>query len=264
MASASNGVGLCYLSGLNEPISDGTILAVAFKTHVYARDYFAVEYLDVTFDEYDNELANCRHNSLKTAINIYRQWRNKDRLQNNLHRFSILLEKAQSTYGQFYVTEEPVLSYLCWCVQTRHGKIQTRVKELHLCSVSNISLAGGTEGDGLLHNHEFMHCENTDCNSRGSEYQHTTSLHDQSRRDCECHRSTIEEWSEKLAEERHSEVRNSVPRTFSPYMRPGNSPTREVGAHPKNSKAYAEDTSNKEIITNGSTSKVPKGTEISQ
>ena len=80
MATASDGVGLCYLSRENEPISDATILAVAAKTHVHTRDYFAVEYLDVSFDEYDNEYENCMRNRLDTAINIYRQWHNKDRL----------------------------------------------------------------------------------------------------------------------------------------------------------------------------------------
>ena len=261
MASASNDLGLCYLSGRNEPISDATILAVALKTHVHTRDYFAVEYLDVTFDEYDNEYENCRHNSLDTAINVYRQWQNKDRLQNNLHRFSVLLEEAQSNHGRFCVTEEPVLSSLCCCVQARYGKIQTTVKELNLCSVSSISLVDCIEGDGLLHNHEIMDCENTDNNSHGSRFQHVTSLHDQGRRVCECHRATIKERSEKLAEDRLSMIRNSTPRTFSPYMRPGNSQSRDVLAHPKNSKAYA-DTSNKEIITDSSTSRVKKGTNF--
>ena len=261
MACASNGVGLCYLSGLNEPISDATILAVASKTHMHTRD-FAVEYLGFTFDEYNNEYENCRHHSFDTAINIYRQWQNKDRLQNNLHRFSVLLDKAQSIHGKFCVTDEPVLSCLCWCVQTRYGKIQTRVKELDLCSVSSMPLADGTEVNSLLQNHEFMDCENTDCNSLASGYQQKTSLHDQSRRVCECHGSTTKEWSEKLAEEQVSLFRNSVPRTFSPYMRPGNSQRRDAWANPKHSKGYAEDTSNKEIITDSSTSRVQKRTNF--
>ena len=267
MATASDGVGLCYLSRENEPISDATILAVAAKTHVHTRDYFAVEYLDVSFDEYDNEYENCMRNRLDTAINIYRQWHNKDRLHNNLHRFSILLEEAQSKHGRFYVTEEPVLSFLCCCVQTKYGKIQTRVKELDLCSVSSLSLADGTKGDIVLPN-EFMDCENTDCNSHGSGYQHVTSLHDQSRRVRESHGSTMKEWSERMAEERLSMFKNSIPGTFSLY-KPGNSHRREVSsrtehrANPNNVKIDIEDTSNKEVISNCSLSRVRKANKYS-
>ena len=267
MASASDGGDLCYLSRQNEPISDATILAVATKTQVHTRDYFAVDYLDVSFDEYDNEYENCMHNRLDTAINIYRQWHNKDRLHNNLHRFSILLEEAQSKYGKFYVTEEPLLSSLCCCVQTRYGKIQTRVKELDLCSVSSISLADGTKSDILLPT-EFMDCENTDCNCQWSGYQHVTSPHDQSRK-VESHGSTMKEWSERMAEERLSMFKDSIPGTFSQYTRPGNSHRREVSsrtehtAHPNNLKINIEDTSNEEIISNCSLSRVRKASKYS-
>ena len=254
MASAIDGTGLCYLSRQNEPIPDATILAVAAKTHVHTRDYFTVEYLDVSFEEYDNEYENCMHNRLHTAINIYRQWHNKDRLHNNLHRFSILLEEAQSKYGKFYVTEEPVLSSLCCCVQTRSGKIQTRVKELDLCSVSSISLP---HGDSLLPN-EFMGCESTDCNSHGPGYQRVTSLHDQSRVP-ESNGST----------KRLSMLKNSIPGTFSLYRRPGNSHSGEVWtrtenrANPNNVKADIEDTSNKQITSNSSLSMVRKASKYS-
>ena len=79
----------------------------------------------------------------------------------------------------------------------------------------------------------------------------------------------MKEWSERMAEERLPMFKNSIPGTFSLYTRPGNSHRREVSsrtehrAHPNNVKIDIEDTSNKEVISNCSLSRVRKANKYS-